>query len=163
MMNIVFFYPGEILPERGGVQRVTHVLANYFSERGHTVYYLSVGISSIGKEMSSRQYFIPEYSNIDESIQFYVKFLIKKNIDIVINQAGTLPAFSNIVYSANTLKVKVISVIHNSILAGIINFDSLYKNIASKYGVEWLLPITKGRVINNILKFLYKLKYKGTL
>ena len=41
-MNILFLYNGVIDPEKGGIQRVTSVLADYFEGKGHTVWYLSL-------------------------------------------------------------------------------------------------------------------------
>ena len=39
-MNILFFYTEGINPQRGGVQRVTNSLADYFCEQGNLVYFL---------------------------------------------------------------------------------------------------------------------------
>ena len=40
-MNIMFLFPWPIIPNKGGVQRVTHVLTKELQERGHNVVFVS--------------------------------------------------------------------------------------------------------------------------
>lgn len=159
-MNIVFLYAGEILPERGGVQRVTHVLSDYIESKGLNVYYLSLAKKGGSLVLSPRQYFLPYTTNIEKNYFFYINFLKTKNISVVINQSGISPEISALAYEASKINVKVISVINNSILTGIKNFSSLYKTKAEKLKLSWLLPLTDIKTINRFLLFLYKLKYQ---
>lgn len=39
-MNILFTYPTMFHPQRGGVERVTDLLAKELTKRGHSIYYL---------------------------------------------------------------------------------------------------------------------------
>lgn len=41
-MNILFLYGNAIVSRKGGVQRVTEVLANEFARRGNGVFYLAL-------------------------------------------------------------------------------------------------------------------------
>lgn len=159
-MNIVFLYAGEIIPERGGVQRVTQVLSDYLELKGINVYYLSLPNKDTTSLSSKRQYFLPCVTDFDKNKSFYINFLETKNISVVVNQSGISPEISNLAYEASKINVKVISVIHNSILTGIKNFSSLYKTKAEKLKLGWLLPIADIKILNNFLQFLYKLKYK---
>lgn len=160
-MNIVFLYAGEIIPERGGVQRVTSVLADYFEKSNIEVYYLSLSMSNDYKGLSSRQYFFPPHYDLIERKRYLENFLIENQIDILINQSGISPDVSELAYHAKKLNVKLISVIHNSILTGVLNFSSLYKTKAQKFKFSWLLPLTDCFYVKKILLFLYKYKYKS--
>lgn len=160
-MTVLFVYPNEILPERGGVQRVTSVLADYFEANGVDVFYLSFNRTSCEGTVSHRQYYFPNNEvTCEGNTSFFLDFLKLNDIEIVINQAGIDPHVSRLVYVAKNINVKIISVINNSIMSGIINFSSLYKRRARRYGLGFLLPLTDISFVNFWLRYLYKLKYR---
>ncbi len=90
-MNILFTWPIPFDPLKGGVERVTDVLAREFVKRGHRVFFLH----------KMRFEGVPEY-NYDVKVdfcpvselksplnrEFYRNYLLENKIDIVINQAG---------------------------------------------------------------------------
>lgn len=158
-MKVLFVYPNEILPERGGVQRVTSVLADYLEANGVSVLYLSLERTSSDESISPRQFYLPFQKDIGDNHSFFLEFLKDNNISFVINQAGIHPGMSRLVYAAKDLNIKVISVVNNSIMSGINNFSSLYKRKARRYGLEFLLPLANIPVINIFLRYLYKAKY----
>ncbi|NQU34420.1 MAG: glycosyltransferase [Bacteroidetes bacterium] len=162
-MNIVFLYANGIDPNMGGVQRVTSVLTDYFESKHLNVYYLSLPNKNFNdfKNKSHRQHYLPYAKGITRNSLFFLDFMKRKNIDVVINQHGISPMTSEIAYTAKESNVKIISVINNSILSGIENFHSLYKSIAQKKKLSWLLPLTKFRIIKRVLLVLYKNKYKN--
>ena len=159
-MNIVFVYPREIIAEKGGVQRVTTVLADYFESIGINVLYLGLERTISDKSISPRQFYLPYQKDVGDNYSFFLGFLKDNNISFVINQAGINPDISRLVYSAKDLNIKVISVVNNSIMSGINNFSSLYKRRARRYGLEFLLPLANISVINIFLRYLYKAKYQ---
>ena len=162
-MNILFVYNNEILPERGGVQRVTSVLADFFESKGYTVLYMHVDNTKATRTNcvpSSRQHYHAHSNNFKKDSASFINFLKDKEISIIINQAGINPYVSKIVNSAKHEKIKIISVINNSILTGIQNFASIHRAWAKKYGLEIILNLTKLSVVNDFLKLLYKLKYQ---
>lgn len=159
-MNIAFLYYSEIVPERGGVQRVTSVLADFFENQGLSVYYLSMYKIDESVQLSCRQHFFPSTKNKVANIEYLTEFIKSKRIDILINQSGIRSDVSWYAYRISDLNVKVISVINNSILSGIINFKSLYKTTFEKAQIAWILPITELPFIKKFLLFLYKIKYK---
>ena len=57
-MNILYLYSNEINPTRGGVQRVTFVLSEYFRKQGHKVVYLGLHQSE-----SPFQFTFPDLNN----------------------------------------------------------------------------------------------------
>jgi hypothetical protein len=58
VINILFLYGGIIDPIRGGIERVTSVLASYFEAKGHKAYFL--GLKSTGSTEDDRQYYLPD-------------------------------------------------------------------------------------------------------
>ncbi|MFK2337168.1 hypothetical protein ACIXNI_22175 [Bacteroides fragilis] len=91
-MNILFVYSGPIIPELGGVERVTSVLTDFFILRGITVYYLSLEKCN----ETSRQFYLPNPLDIysEENKLFFFQLLDKNKIDIIINQSGLSPKVS---------------------------------------------------------------------
>jgi glycosyltransferase involved in cell wall biosynthesis len=159
IMNILFLYDGVIDPTRGGIERVTSVLASFLETKGYNVYFL--GLKSINSTKDSRQYYLPDTSVIDKrsNIQYFMLFLREKNIQIVINQGGLVPKISRLAYHCRDMNVILISVIHNSLLASIKNFSSAYASRFQGRGVKWLLPFTDHTWLKNGLLQLYRLKY----
>lgn len=159
-MNIVFLYAGAIIPEKGGVQRVTSVLSDYFESKDYNIFYLSLTKGGDNIKYSKRQFFLPYSDNLWMNSEYYIEFLRINKIDIVINQFGISPTFSKFSFQANLINVKVISVIHNSLLSGIKNFSSFYSSRAKKLNIEFILRLTENKLINKFLLNLYKLKYR---
>ena len=160
-MNIAFLYYSEIIPERGGVQRATSVLADFFEQKGHQVYYLALHHINRATAFSKRQYFFPTIDQTIENESFLKDFLQGKKIDILINQSGIRPDVSKYAILAKSFDVKVITVINNSILSGIQNFKSLYKSIFKAARIGWVLPLTDLPVVKTILLELYRIKYRS--
>ncbi|MHC1704328.1 MAG: glycosyltransferase [Tenuifilaceae bacterium] len=158
-MNILFLYTTTINPQVGGVERVTFTLANYFESKGHKVFFL--GVTDFYSINDKRQFFLPDSSSsISKSnIIFFRSFLVEKSINIVINQGGNIPGISKLAFYCKFEGVKLISVVHNSLLATIDNFSSANKSKFEKIGISWLLPYTDTKILKNILLKLYKWKY----
>ena len=113
-MNILFTYPTVFNPMRGGVERVTDLLAKEFGNRGHNVFYLNnyKDEKLMDYAFPAQVDFFPCKSYTDSmNYPFYTNYLKRHDIDIVINQCG---AFSDSVLynSVGGSKAKVISAIH---------------------------------------------------
>jgi len=162
-MNILFLYSSEFLQQKGGVQRVTCVLTKYFKKKGHQVIYLSSQRTSDCNESANHQFFLPNLENLNcrENINYYVELVKMHNIDVVINQGGLGPSFSRFCLKIKEyLDVKVISVIHNSLLGNVLNFTSSHEKEIKKIGIPYLLSLLKTNFVSKILKKVYLLKYK---
>lgn len=159
-MNILFLYPSAINPQAGGVERVTYTLSKYFESKGYKVLFLGL-IESIYSTKDKRQFFLPDSSFFisESNIIFFRSFLTEKSIDIVINQGGTIPEISKFAAYSKAEGVKLISVVHNSLLATVENFSFVNKNKFDKIGISWLLPYTETILIKKLLLNLYKIKY----
>ena len=154
-MNILVLYENEILPEKGGVQRVTHVLFEYLRNNyNHTVSYLSTKVKC--KKSSEFQFFLPSINDKSQNELYIEKLLCDLNINIIINQSGTNPSVSNYLNIPIKKNIPIISSIHTSVLTGINNFDTLYENILKP---KILLKIISKTPLKHLIKYLYRLKY----
>lgn len=115
-MNILFVYPTIFNPIRGGVERVTDLLAKEFKKRGHKIFYLNnyKDDELMNYSFPAQVDFFPRERYTDESnYVFYTEYLIRHSIDIVINQCGAFT--DSILYnSVGGSNAKVISVIHTN-------------------------------------------------
>ena len=161
-MNILFLYEGVILPERGGVQRVTSVLADEFARRGNGVFYLSLPAKASGVAFSNRQIFLPENDfGSKKNKAFLLDFLKDKKIDVVINQGGLGVACSSFAHHAQEIGVPVVSVLHNGILDIPRNYCAARGEQWKKAGLGWILPLLRTSAAKKILMRLYIRKYKA--
>ena len=157
-MNILFWYPSDINPIKGGVQRVTHVLANELENRGYVIYFLSLNCTDIDDK---RQFYLPDKKlHSRENISYLKDFCRLHQIHIVINQTGLSPYYSKFVYTLGG-NAKIISVIHNSILAPILNFNTTYEKKSILLKISMLKNFLNSQVFKRTLLLLYKLKYKS--
>lgn len=162
-MNVLFIYSDIIDPLKGGVERVTNVLCNFFQENNINVYFLSLSRKVDDNNASTKQYYLPKPDNLydNENIDFYISFLKSRSIDKVINQGGLSPRTSGFAYYCKyNPNVSLISVIHSSLLASIKNYSISYYDKYKKYHLTSLLVLTNYSIIKNVILLLYKWKYK---
>lgn len=160
-MNILFLYGGVILPQRGGIQRVTTVLADAFAARGNGVFYLSLPKNKSPEADAVRQFYLPEmYWDASQNRTFFRTFLRNKQIDIVINQGGCDRSCSRLAYSAKEVGVPVISVCHCGLIDSAKNYRAFHEEKWKKRGFGWLIPLTDRTLIKKCLLLLYKKKYQ---
>lgn len=161
-MNILYAYLGFINPLAGGIQRVTHVMSNFFDSKGYNVSYVSFNRPEDNVFLGERQIYLPDSNSIvsKENIDFLRRILLEKKIDVIINQSGMSYKFSSLLCKASFNKVVLISCIHNSLLSSINNFSTTYYFTAKNKGLEKLLFLTDLRIIKKGILFLYKLKYR---
>lgn len=158
-MNILFLYRNVIDPEKGGVQRVTSVLADYFASRGHSVWYVSLVKRKFDRVHQERQFIFPNSQSFDNTMNhnFFSSLIEDKKIDIVINQGGQGPSTFKLVLLAKE-KAKVISVHHSSPLAKVMNFENSYMGSFKKL-FKFLFFIFPKEKMRSILLDIYKFKY----
>lgn len=159
-MNILFFYTETINPEKGGVERVTYSLANYFCELGNYVYFL--GLHQDRSFVDSRQLYLPNTKKLKtpENEHFFKECLISKEIKVVINQGAFLFESAEFSYLAKECNVRIISVIHNSLISTIVNFKDIYRLTAKQHHLGFLLPLLDLKISKAILLEIFKLKKK---
>ena len=91
-MNIVFVYDRQIIPSFGGLERVTHLLAQELKSRGHAVTFLNIGSEdNLQEEIGEiEQLYLPVYSLPEETFRKeFQKLLDNFGADIVIYQGNS--------------------------------------------------------------------------
>lgn len=128
-MNILFTYPTLFNPIVGGIERVTDLLARELGKRGHKVFYLNNKPNKLLEEYAFPgvlSYFpYPDYKD-ERNVNFYIDYLQKNDIDVIINQCGAF--HDSILYNRKgRTKAKVISVIHSR---PYLNYYNLFSEIS---------------------------------
>lgn len=126
-MNIAFCYPTGYNPERGGVERVTYLLAEELAQRGHKIFFLH------NKRINLTEYPFPttidffptEDYNDETNLRWFHQYLVNNEIDFVINQCGAFG--DSTLYCNTTGKTKSISVIH---AAPGVNLNYLFSEVS---------------------------------
>ncbi len=93
--NILFVFPLPFIPERGGVERVTDMLARELAARGHRIFYLHRPAKR-GRDVCYGDYappasvhYLPQRKlSSRQNIQYYHRFLKEHQIHFIINQMG---------------------------------------------------------------------------
>ena len=115
MKNILFIFDRPIVPQRGGVQRVTRTIADFLESSGrYRAFFLASpkGRKSGADDADARQFFLPvPHFSCGESRRFVRSFLAEKRIDVVVFQSGVARPFPYVRECA-ALKIPVCSVFH---------------------------------------------------
>ena len=143
-MNVLFLYSEVIDPQKGGVEKVTDIIADFLEKEGVGVFYLCLH-KSRNNVNSKRQLFLPVQKSFFNKRNYSELYnIIKtKNINYIINQGALFRETANFSYLAIKLGIPIISVIHNSALSIIDNYNIIYN---------------KNSVIGRIITICYKFK-----
>lgn len=112
-MNIVFAYPTGLNPQKGGVERITDIIAKILLKRGYTIFYLNWK-----REQDNYEYPVPiidlPSSNLEDpnNLEVYNRFLKENRIDVIINQHGLYEG-TYFLSQVKVQNVKIISVLHS--------------------------------------------------
>lgn len=112
-MNIVFAYPTGLNPQKGGVERITDIIAKILLKRGYTIFYLNWK-----REKDNYEYPVPVIdlpsSNLEDpnNLEVYNRFLKENRIDVIINQHGLYEG-TYFLSQVKVQNVKIISVLHS--------------------------------------------------
>ena len=137
-MNILFITALPVRPNAGGIERVTHILANKFLNLNHKIFYLSPKTSEKFNDISELQLFID--CEDKDYVKVFHDILADKKIDLIINQ-GTFPETLCLLRN-KPHHIKLITVLHNRPFA-MHGLGSLYKKLT--------YPVTiKGRILKII-------------
>lgn len=141
---------------KGGVQRVTQVLCDYFRSKGHLCYYLSTQQSNEGIE---NQFALPSQDVLcSENIDYLTSFVEDKQIDVVVNQDGFNKGLSKLVF--HSCRCKVITVAHNSLTSPVDKFTIVRHSYFKKKHLSWFLPLFDTSLAKFFMKMLYRRKYR---
>ena len=141
-MNVLFIYEKAINPLTGGAERITFLLASYLESEGCKVSFM--GVANEQAINDERQVFLPDPTSpvSDINISFYLNYLDKNKINVVINKSAMNRDISRLSSHCSNIGVKLISVIHNTILGSIKNFSSVKKEKYRRINLGFILPVT---------------------
>ena len=162
-MNLLFIYTSEINSQKGGVQRVTSDLSEFFISLGHRVIYLSTRKSETNLQKCPHQYFLPNTKHLHnkENIEFYRNLVKDNGINIIINQDGIGPKLTKFcIQIKKYVDVKIISVIHNSLLGNVLNYTSSHSTQIKRIPIPFLINLLHTKLISKILLQAYIIKYR---
>jgi glycosyltransferase involved in cell wall biosynthesis len=162
-MNILFLYDSEIIPNKGGVQRVTDVLTRYFKESNFNVFQLAVRRADDSFILDENQFILPNQKiiNSGENIAFLKKIVFNNKIDIIINQGAIGKKISKFCVTIKKFSdVKIIAVFHNSLLGNVINYTSSHFSQINRLRIPFLFDLLETSIIKKLLLILYRFKYR---
>lgn len=112
-MNIVFAYPTGLNPQKGGVERITDIIAKILLKRGYTIFYLNWKREQDNYEYPVLVIDLPS-SNLEDpnNLEVYNRFLKENRIDVIINQHGLYEG-TYFLSQVKVQNVKIISVLHS--------------------------------------------------
>lgn len=156
-LNILFLAQFAIEPDKGGVQRVTSILAQEFQTLGHRVLYCSTKLQSSKEQVLSKQQHYLGRNNSRDLIN-----LVNKNgVDVLINQAGV---YEEITILLSDLKkavpsIRILTVHHNCISC----LNERYREIVlgNEGRASKVLNIIDNPVLWALLKYRNRIKYKA--
>lgn len=111
-MNILFFFDHPFIETKGGVERVSKILATEFKKKGINSYFISYCLppkANPSEEILDVMFINP---NDKEKEARFNNFIKNNNIDYIINQSWDIQIFQ-FLKSCDLDLVKVITVIHN--------------------------------------------------
>lgn len=141
-----------------GVQKITYSLIKPLRELGNSVYLLSW--KKNGNIEDYNQYFLPDSSKVNSANNIvYLHTLVERNeINVIVNQQGISIAFIKLLTNLPS-SVKVVSAMHNSLLAHIKNTYYIHEYKFESKGLQWLLFIMKLKSFNSIIKCIYYIQH----
>lgn len=117
-MNVLFCYDRPIGRKFGGVASVSYTIMEGLQGRDHSCYCVSASRATDG--ICKNQYFLPIESKDDgneENKRWFIDFVKNKQIDVIINQNALESKSEWPLLWSQDLKVKRISVYHNSLFS----------------------------------------------
>lgn len=100
----------------GGIRRVSQILAKSWSQNGHVVFFVTLGVNPMTPEVS--KFFFPTdcTANMKTNIDWFSQFIQAHKINIVLNPYITDPYLTKLVFcTKSNTNVKVVSVLHFAI------------------------------------------------
>ena len=115
-MNILIANTQEMNPTIGGVERISHAYAKQLQELGHGVWFTACLQSPYSQPYTpaAPQRILPDSQyNTARNLQALCAYLQENRVDIIHNQAGNIPEFTELcAEAAEKLGIPLVSVVH---------------------------------------------------
>lgn len=161
-MKIAYLCPS-INPVKGGIERVTYILRNYFISKGHTVY--CIALKQDENKNEDDLVFLPDDTedNTLANRTFLNNFLQKHGVDVLIAQIGGPSSGSELAASVPD-NIKKIACLHLDMLDSVRHFGANRLMTFKKYHLGWMASLLENNILTDVLIFFKKMKYqKGYL
>lgn len=162
-MNILFFHTNGIIPESGGISRITYNLARVFRDHGINVFFIGYRNLNTDYIYDKQQFFLPNQESLitSENIHFFVDLIAQHNIKIIINQAALSDLAVKFIASIREQqRCRIISCMHNSILTPIDNIAYQKEHILKKYKLSTAFRLLNYSLVKKNIRNIYILKYR---
>lgn len=161
-MNIVFFHGNGILPNFGGISRITDVLGDLFVTKGNNVWYIGAQDKHKGQIYSKRQSFLPSTDLFsEENIKYVTDFVKEKQVDAIVNQCALDPDSAKFLALCKMkIRFLLVSCFHNSILTPILNGAYQKEYLLEKRGLGWVFRLMNTRVARFLMTQIYIRKHR---
>lgn len=163
-MNIIFCTRGDVNPIKGGIERVTFGLTEYFLSKGHKVAYVILVKTEKEIEYKVPVFYLKTNNPYDDSnVIEYNRILDEFKADIVINQYGM--SSPEVCLFSNVMKknIKLFNVLHSTPFAIYNNFWTYtlgFKGLKKVIRII-LYPLLKYRYFRERLRHFKLIDVKG--
>lgn len=154
-MNIVIYSELTVDPQKGGIERMSVVLADMLFRLGHHIFFICWHKTS-DANLDYPLSYIPNSTWNQENDKFLDNFISENKIDLLINQAAILPRDYRVSLLFRKKNVPIIQVFHNS-LYGMFSTISILDKLSHHLPV--IQKITSTKAVRNVIIHLFKLKY----
>lgn len=122
-MNILFVSRTTWDPQKGGIERVSVVLATYFTEQGHAVSFLNTPIAQSpvynGETLPGRSYTLPHPLSAEtytENLAYFEEIVAREKIGYIIYQHGDQEGFMDLIHPlCQSRQIRLVSCCHNDL------------------------------------------------
>lgn len=161
-MNIVFFHGNGILPNFGGISRITDILGNLFVSKGNEVWYIGAQDKHKGQIYSVRQSFLPSADLFsDENLKYIASFVKENKVDTIINQCALDPNSAKfLALCREKAPFLLVSCFHNSILTPILNGAYQKEYLLKKRGLGWVFNLMNTSIVRYLMTKAYIQKHR---
>lgn len=149
-----------IMPEHGGISRITANLTSLFRAKGIEVWFIGARKTQEYK-YDNAQIFLPSpVFNSEQNYTYFSEFIKNHKIDTVINQGALSIESHRFMYEIkNRVNFTLISCIHNSILTPIKNYAYQKEYYLKTRHLDYIFNILKTSLAKKILIKLYCRKH----
>ena len=162
-MKILFFKNNEILPNIGGISRISSNLRDSLERRGHECVYVSSSRNAHITPDACQQW-LPVLDNemCEENVKWLHDFIVGNKIDVIINNCFVIDSARLLDASRKGTQCKIITWFHNNV----VEYGSLLgyrkeKVLCDKH-LMFIYRLMTFRLIIRFLRLLLKRKHQAT-
>lgn len=163
-MNVIFYLANGVVPEKGGISRITANLCDLFRRRGVDVWY--VGAKDIFENVvyDKNQLFLPDSGRVHSknNLDYLCQVVFEKKVDFIINQNASKTDHVDLLCQCGVKTgAKVIYCFHNSILTPVYNYAYTRQFPSLVNGKLWYFKLLNSFLGRKFTLWSYIAKYRN--